>query len=305
MDRRRFLAVAAGSVAEASGFVAQKKDTLKIVSSLPRTGSAKGQTDAIVDGIRLAIDDDKGEVAGFKIEYTDFDDATPASGQWEAPVEAANAQKAARDRDVMAFIGPYNSGAAKVSMPILNEAGLLQISPACTWPGLTKKTDGDPDAPDVYRPTKKITFCRVCPHDATQAPLSAEFVAKELKVKSIYVLDDKELYGQGVATLFKKTCEEFKIQVLGHESINTTQADFKQLMTKVKGQNPELVYFGGTTQSKGPQVLKDLRAAGFKGPVMFPDGCYEEAFLKTTDKQDQVNVYVTIGGIDPSALTGR
>ncbi|HEY1190512.1 MAG TPA: branched-chain amino acid ABC transporter substrate-binding protein, partial [Gemmata sp.] len=134
------------------------EETIRIVSSLPRTGSAKGQTNTIVHGIQMAIDEYNGKVGNFKIDYKDWDDATAANGGWDGPTEKANAQKAAADPDVMAYIGPYNSNAAKISMPELNEAGLVQISPAVTWPGLTKKIKGvAPDEPEKYRPAKKKT----------------------------------------------------------------------------------------------------------------------------------------------------
>jgi branched-chain amino acid transport system substrate-binding protein len=279
---------------------------IKIVSSLPRTGSAQGQTDTIVNGIKMAIDDYGGAVAGLKVEYADMDDATAAQGQWAAEAEGANAQKAAADPDVVAFIGPYNSGAAKVSMPILNEAGLVQVSPACTWPGLTKKVPGDTSGePDIYRPGKRVTFCRVCPTDFVQGPLSAVFAKDELKAKTVYILDDKELYGQGIASLFHKKCDEIGVRVLGHESIVVTQQEFGALMTKIKGLNPDLIYFGGTTQSKGGQIAKDMKNAGLLCPMMAPDGCYEKAFIDSAGA-DVLNgrAYVTFGGSDPTALTG-
>jgi branched-chain amino acid transport system substrate-binding protein len=109
--------------------------TIKIVSSLPRTGSAKAQTDTIVNGIRMALEDVDSKVGPFTIDYLDWDDATAAAGNWTAEAEAANAERAARHPDVMVYLGTYNSGAAKIAMPILNRAGLLMISPANTWPG--------------------------------------------------------------------------------------------------------------------------------------------------------------------------
>ena len=105
-------------------------------------------------------------------------------------------------------------------MPILNEAGMVMISPACTWPGLTKKVKGDAKSgePEIYRRRRRSTSAACVPHDATQGPLTAAFVAEELKAKSVYVLDDKELYGAGIAAAFKEKCEELKIKVLGHDS---------------------------------------------------------------------------------------
>jgi branched-chain amino acid transport system substrate-binding protein len=310
VDRRKFLTVASSGtllgLAGCSGCGSAGGNTIKLVSSMPRTGSARGQTDTIANGIKMAIEEYGGEIAGMKIQHEDWDDADASSQSWTPELETANAQKAIADLDVMAYIGPYNSGAAKVSMPLLNEAGLLQISPAVTHTGLTKKVEGgDPNEPDVYRPVKdRPTFGRVCPADDTQGPLAADFARDELKAMTVFVLDDKELYGQGVAGLFKQRCEKLNIKILGHESINSRQNEFRTLMRTIKATNPDVVYFGGTTQSKGGQIAKDMRNEGLTCPLLVPDGCYELAFINSAGEENLKNCYVTMGGIDASALTG-
>ncbi|HSQ58773.1 MAG TPA: branched-chain amino acid ABC transporter substrate-binding protein [Gemmata sp.] len=307
MDRRTFLA--AGAAMLATPALAQDKKVIKIASSLPRTGSAQGQTDAIVNGIKMAIADYEGKVAGFTIIHMDMDDATARQGQWDAGKEADNARAAVEDKDVMAYIGPYNSGAAKVSMPILNEAGLVQMSPSATWPGLTKKVKGNENSrePDIYRVSGKVSFCRVCPHDFVQGSQAAVFVANELKAKSVFILDDKELYGAGIAKLFKEKCETIKLKVLGYEHIDPRQANFKKLMATVKGKKPDAVFFGGTSQSGGPQLARDMKSEGLNCPLVVPDGCYEEAFIKAAGAETfkTLTCYATIGGHDPSLLGGR
>jgi branched-chain amino acid transport system substrate-binding protein len=286
------------------------KETIRLVSSLPRTGSARGQTNTIVNGIQMAVEEYQNDPASkFSIDYKDWDDATAAAGAWDGPTEKANAQKAIADPDVMAYIGPYNSNAAKISMPELNEAGLVQISPAVTWPGLTKKIKGvAPDEPEKYQPfkPKRIHFCRVCTTDDLQGPLAADFAKEELHAKKVYILDDKELYGEGLAKLFKARCEEIGIEVVGQEGIDTMAIEFGGLMTKIKGLNPDLVYFGGTTQSKGGQIAKDMVKAGLTCPILAPDGCYEQAFIDSAGADNLNNrAYVTIVGLDPSQLTGK
>jgi branched-chain amino acid transport system substrate-binding protein len=310
VDRRKFL-TAAGSgallgLAGCGGCGSKSGNTLKLVSSMPRTGSARGQTDTIYNGIKMAIEEYRNEINGMKIEYLDWDDADASSQSWTAELETTNAQKAIADPDVMAYIGPYNSGAAKVSMPLLNDAGLLQVSAAVTHTGLTKKDPGgDPNEPGVYRPTGRVTFARVCPADDTQGPLAADFAKDKLNVKKVFILDDKELYGQGVAGLFERRCKELGIEILGHDSINTKQNEFRSLMaTTIKPRNPDLVYFGGTTQSKGGQIAKDMRNEGVNCPLMVPDGCYEKAFIESAGEENLKNCYVTMGGIDASLLTG-
>jgi len=310
VDRRRFLSVAGSGIVGGAlagcgsgGGGSGGEDVIKLVSSMPRTGSAKGQTDTIVNGIRMAIDEYGGKIGNFKIEYLDADDATAGSGSWTPELEAKNANEAVADTDVMAYLGPYNSGAAKISMPICNDGGLLQVSPAVTWTGLTKKVEGgNPAEPTIYRPSKKLTFGRVCPADDTQGPLAADFAKDILKAKTVYILDDKELYGQGVAGLFERRCKELGIVVLGRQSINVGQNEFKSLMTQIKGQNPDLVYFGGTTQSKGGQIAKDMKNADLTCPLLVPDGCYEIAFITSAGEENLKNCYVTMGGIDTSSL---
>lgn len=277
---------------------------IKIVSSFPRTGSAKQQTDTIVNGIKMAIDEAGGKVGDFTIEFLDLDDATAAAGQWTAEAETSNADQAVKDADVMAYIGTYNSGAAKISMPILNKAGLLMVSPANTWPGLTKPGTGDPSEPDVYRPTGKINYVRVVPADDLQGSLAADW-AKEMGLKKVYILDDNEVYGRGIAQLFEERAGEIGLNVLGHESIDSKAQEFKSLMVSIKAKGPDLIYFGGTTQSKGGQIAKDLVAAGLTAKLMVPDGCMEEAFITSAGAENlNDRCFVTFGGLPPDKLTG-
>jgi branched-chain amino acid transport system substrate-binding protein len=277
---------------------------IKIVSSLPRTGSAKAQTDTIVNGIKIALEEAGYQAGDFEIEYADWDDATAGAGQWTAEAEAANAIRAVHDPDVMIYLGTYNSGAAKISMPILNKAGLLMISPANTWPGLTKPDMGDPGEPDVYRPAGMVSYVRMVPTDDLQGSLGAQW-AKELGVRRVYVLDDNEVYGKGIANLFVEACQDLGIEVLGHESIDVKAQEFKPLMTTIKGLRPDLVYFGGTTQSKGGQIAKDMMAAGLDCKLMVPDACYEEAFIESAGAENlNDRCYVTFGGLPPDELAG-
>src|SRR5262249_28750375 len=160
----------------------------------------------IVNAIKLALADFKKDLP-FDVTYIDMDDSNARTGSWDTNTETDIAEKSVAEKDVMGFIGPFNSGAARISSPILNKGGLVQLTPAPTYPGLTKKGPfSDPDEPDRYRPGKKITFCRVCPHDGSQGPQAADFASEELKVKAVYILDDKQLYGRGVAVGFKKRC---------------------------------------------------------------------------------------------------
>ena len=157
---------------------APKSGALKIVSSLPRTGSANAQTTTIVNGIKMAVDETGGNIKGsagdFAITYEDWDDASAKKGDWDPEVEAGNADKAVGDKDVVAYIGTYNSGAAMISMPVLNKAGLLMVSPANTYPALTKPGTGEAHEPDAYRPSGKIMVPDGCFEEAFIQACGAE-----------------------------------------------------------------------------------------------------------------------------------
>lgn len=278
---------------------------IKIVSSLPRTGSANAQSTTIVNGIRMALEEVGGQVGPWTVVHEDWDDASPQRGNWDAAVEAANADKAIKDPDVMVYIGTFNSGAAKISMPKLNRASLVMISPANTYPGLTKPGKGEANEPHVYRPTGKINYFRVVPTDDIQGVVGAEW-ARKLGMQSVFVLHDRELYGKGIADIFREHGKKIGLKILGYEGIDVRAPNYKSLATKIKGQNPDMVYFGGTTQSNGGQLAKDLRSSGYDGKLMVPDGCLETAFIESAGAGN-VNdtTYVTFGGVPASELTGK
>jgi branched-chain amino acid transport system substrate-binding protein len=316
-----FVAVGLGSLFLAPGATSQaagNPNLIKIVSSMPRSGSARGQTDTIVKGIKLAlheinyqlevVDKTTGERRTFKLEYLDLDDATAAAGQWTIEQEIANANQARSDPDVVAYIGTYNSGAAKVSMPILNRADIFMVSPANTSPALTKPGWGDRHEPNCYRPNgKKVNYTRVVPTDDVQGAVAAQWT-KELNAKQVFILDDNEVYGKGIADLYRKTCDKFGIKVLGQESIDAKQQEFGPLMRKIQAMNPDLIYFGGTTQTKAGQLFKDMISVGMKCPMMAPDGCYETAMIDSAGKDsfEKAPFYVTFGGLPVEELkTGR
>ncbi len=284
---------------------APKSGTLKIVSSLPRTGSANAQTTTIVNGIKMAIDEVGGKVGDFSISYEDWDDASAKKGDWDPEVEASNADKAVNDPDVVAYIGTYNSGAAMISMPILNKAGILMVSPANTYPALTKPGTGEAHEPDAYRPSGKVNYYRVVPADDMQGAVGARW-AQKMGAKSVYILHDNGLYGKGVAAVFQQTAEDIGLKIVAFEAIDPKAPEYKSLMTKIKDANPDFVYYGGTTQTNAGQLVKDFVAVGATGKLMVPDGCFEEAFIQAAGAENaNERVYVTFGGVPPDKLTGQ
>jgi branched-chain amino acid transport system substrate-binding protein len=278
--------------------------TIKIVSSLPRTGSAKGQTDTIVNGIKMALSEVNNKVGNFTITYEDLDDATPAKGSWDAAKEAENANKAVNDNQVMVYIGTFNSGAAAVSIPILCKANLVMISPANTYPGLTKPGKGEPGEPEKFYQGCPRNYARVVPADDLQGVAGANW-AKDLGVKRVYVLDDTELYGKGLSTVFTETARKIGLEVVGGpEGIDPKASDYRALAQKIRGANPELVYFGGITQNNAGKLVQDLKATMPDLKFMGPDGIYEKAFIDAGGAAAEGS-YITFGGVPAPKLEGK
>ncbi|MCC6522576.1 MAG: branched-chain amino acid ABC transporter substrate-binding protein [Polyangiaceae bacterium] len=278
---------------------------IKIVSSMPRTGSANAQTTTTVNGIKMAIEERGGKVGNFEIKFEDWDDASAKKGDWDPEVEAANANKAVQDPDVMVYLGTYNSGAAKISMPVLNKAGISMISPANTYTGLTKPGQGEPGEPEMYRPRGDINYFRVVPADDIQGRVAAEWM-KQMGAKTVYILDDRSLYGKGIADVFEATLAKVGIQSVGREGIDPKAQEYKSLMTKIQQKSPDWIYFGGTTQTNAGQLVKDTVAIGLTAKIMMPDGCFEDAFIKAAGPENaNGRAHLTFGGLPPEKLTGK
>jgi branched-chain amino acid transport system substrate-binding protein len=282
-------------------------NTVKIFSSLPMTGSALGQTQTIVNAIRMAVDERGGKVGNLTVIYEALDDATPAKGAWDEGKEAENANRAVNDPEVVAYIGTFNSGAAKVAIPILNRANLVMVSPANTYPGLTKPGKGEPGEPDIYYPTGVRNYARVVPADDLQGAVGAKW-AKELGAQRVYVLDDSELYGRGLATVFHQEARRRGLQVFPPDrpdSIDPKASDYRSLALRVRQTNPDLVYYGGITQNNAGKLWQDLRAAlGPNVKLMGPDGIFEQAFLDAAGEA-AIGTYLTFGGVPVKNYTGK
>jgi branched-chain amino acid transport system substrate-binding protein len=276
--------------------------TARIVSDLPLQGSSRGETTTMVNAIELAIEQRDGKAGDVKIEYESMDDATAQAGQWDEAKCAENAQKVAQDEEVVGWIGPFNSGCAQVEIPILNEAGLAMISPANTYIGLTKPSP-DPSEPEKYYPTGERNYTRVIVADDEQGQAGALLMQDE-GVESVYILDDKETYGKGLADELQKSAEELGIEILGREGIDGSAPNYRSLMNKIAAEDPDAIYFGGIIENNAAQLIKDKVGAGMSNAeVIFigPDGIYTNTLLDQAGDAAE-GIYVTFGGLPPSEL---
>jgi branched-chain amino acid transport system substrate-binding protein len=247
-------------------------------------------------------------VAGYCLEIVNLDDASPQTGKWDGAVEAENANKAVADPLAIVYIGTYNSGAAKVSIPITNRASMAQITPANTYPGLTKKRGAAPGEPAIYRPTGLVNYFRPVPADDIQGAVGAKW-AKRLGAKKVYILNDQELYGKGIADVFETTAKAIGLPVVANEGIDWKQPDQKPVLTKIRASGADLIYLGGVIETGAQVVIRQMKEVGLVAPrvrFMGPDGLLEEELLKgaTCDAALATDMRITFAGLPFEKMRG-
>jgi branched-chain amino acid transport system substrate-binding protein len=255
----------------------------------------------------MALEEANNRVGGATIVYEDMDDATAARGTWDPAKEAENANRAVSDPDVMVYVGTFNSGAARVAIPILCPSNLVMISPANTYPGLSKKVEGvEANEPEVYYPGGcKRNYTRVVPSDELQGAVAANW-SKQLGATKAYVLDDTEAYGHGIAVFYAQTAPRIGLEVVGGpEGIDPRASDYRALAQKIRQSGADVVFYGGITQNNAGKLFQDLRATlGNNVRLMGPDGIFERAFIDAAGPAAE-NAYITFGGVPPVKLTGK
>ncbi len=280
------------------------KGTIKIVTSWPMQGAMIPEGTAMKQAVDLAVKHHGGAVAGYCIKVINKDDASPVTGSWDGSVEAEIALNAVADPDVMVYLATYNSGAAKISSPITNKAGLAQITPANTYPGLTKSGFG-PGEPGIYRPSGQITYFRTHPADDIQGAAGAAWAAC-LGHKKIYVLDDRQLYGKGIADVFAAKARELGLTIVGQDGVESTDIDFRALLTKVKASGADMMYGGFVIDSGGVQIIQQMKVLGMfdRGmKFMGPDGLYSPGLIEqATPEAVNANVLITFAAFPADQL---
>ncbi len=273
----------------------------------------------IVHGAQQAFDEANGRAGEQALEFVPLRDdiVQPQKGpdgkdvyHWDTETELANARRAAADPQAVAYIGTYNSGAAKISIPVLNRVHMAMISPGNTYPGLTKPNTGVAGEPWVYFPLGTRNYFRVVPADDLQGAAGAAYAAKQLGAKSFYTLDDTELYGHGVAVIFDSTARQLRLTSKtpggnGSEGVNGKAANFEGLAGEVAGRimkgAPDLVYYGGDVSNHPGLVLKALRAQGFQGLFLGADAMIDSQFAKEAG-ESYSKAYATQLGLPANKL---
>jgi branched-chain amino acid transport system substrate-binding protein len=282
-----------------------------IASDFPLQGSSRTQTEQIVAAIRHELGERGWKAGDYNIAFQSCDDATAQAAKWDSAKCSQNANAYAANDAVIAVIGTFNSGCAAIEIPVLNQApdgGIAMMSPANTYPCLTVNLPGGCEAtePAKYYPGGGRNYARVAPSDDYQGAFQAEFMQKQ-GVKNVYILNDKEAYGLGVATTTRKAAESLGIKIAGFEAWDPKASSYEALFNKIKGTGADAVFLGGLIDENGAQVIKDKVAV--LGPndgavkLFAPDGFTTQATIDESGPASK-GMYLSVAGVPIDSFQG-
>ncbi len=252
--------------------------SVTVYSSLPLQGASRPQTTALVDGIKLAMQEAGNKAGDISVKYVSLDDSTAQAGTWTPEATSANARKAAQDDSTAVYLGEFNSGATAVALPILNEAGVPQISPANTAVGLTTNEPGaDKGEPEKYYPAGTRTYSRIVPKDTIQGAALVTLMKQDGCTK-VAMTNDKEVYGAGLGRNVEISAKEQGLTITSNDPIDKNAANYRSLAQKAKGAGADCFLYTGITANNAVQLYKDFSAALPNAKLYGPDGVAESGF---------------------------
>jgi branched-chain amino acid transport system substrate-binding protein len=282
-----------------------------LASDFPLQGSSRSQTEQIVAAIRYELGQRNWKAGDYNIGFQSCDDSTAQAGSWDSAKCSANANAYAANDAVIGVIGTFNSGCAAIEIPVLNQApdgGIPMLSPANTYVCLTAAAPScDSTEPDKYYPSGSRNYLRVVANDAYQGSADAEF-AQSLGVKSVYILNDKQAYGLGVATNFRDAAESLGIKIAGFAAWDSKATSYTSTYDKIKQTDADAVFLGGLICENGAQLIKDKVAV--LGPndgavkLIAPDGFTTQATIDEAGSASQ-GMYMSVAGQPIDAFKGK
>jgi len=262
-----------------------------IYSSLPLSGAAAAQGRAVNDGARQALQQAGGMAGGQPIAFVTLNDATRQAGSWTPERVVTNSRRAAQDDSALAIIGPFNSGAAAVMIPITNEAGVPVVSPSNTAIGLTRRgTGAERGEPDKYYPTGERTYFRIMPNDAVQAAALATAM-RDAGCKRVAAVHDGEVYGKGVGTLMRRT-----VTRLGMKVASTTR--IKRSTRRFGAIRGDCVAYTGITANGAVRLFNRVSR---RAKLFASDGVAESGFTRRVSASAAKRLTVAVSTLAPDA----
>jgi branched-chain amino acid transport system substrate-binding protein len=279
-----------------------------IASDLPLQGSGRTQTVQMTKAIAYILNQHGWKAGKYSLAYQSCDDSTAQAGKWDSGKASANANAYAQDQSVIGVIGTFNSGAAEIEIPILNRAPngpVGMVSPANTYVGLTHPGPGTAAGePGKYYPTGKRNYIRIVAADDFQGAADA-LLAKSLKVSKVFILNDKEAYGLGVATNFRNAAKKIGVKAVGFTAWDGKASSYEALAVKIKASGAQAVFLGGLICENGGKLIKDIRAGAPGVKILAPDGFTPvSAVVQEAGASNANGMTVSVAGLPNSELKG-
>jgi branched-chain amino acid transport system substrate-binding protein len=282
-----------------------------IASDLPLQGSNRSLTTEMADAIEFVLKKRDWTAGDHKIGYQSCDDSTAQAGSWDSAKCSSNARAYANNESIIGVVGTFNSGCAKLEIPVANRAPdgpLAMVSPANTYPGLTISGPGtEAGEPDNYYPTGNRNYARVVWNDQFQGAAAAR-LAQELGLKTVYVLTDKETYGQGVANLFVRYAKKLGIKTVpgAPQAWDKNATSYDAIASRVKSSGADGIFLGGIVCNNGGKLIKDLRAGvGPDVQILGPDGWTPISATIQGAGDASEGMYITQPGLPADQLKGE
>jgi branched-chain amino acid transport system substrate-binding protein len=246
--------------------------TVDIYSSLPLQGTLSAQGDAIVNGIELALAQAHGRAGMWIVDYRSLNDAT-AGGQesWDANQTTANARQAAEDPKAVYYVGDFSSVASEVSIPILNQAYVPQVSPGSTYVGLTTNLPGSAsDEPGkYYQPTHVRTYLRIVPIDSVQA--AADLMAmKEAGCHKVALASAGDPLSAAFAALLEVEKSQYGVTIVSNTGLDPSTTDFRPYAVGLRTQGADCFFLAGSASTAAVTVTEAVNAVLPKAKVFAP-----------------------------------
>jgi branched-chain amino acid transport system substrate-binding protein len=275
-----------------------------IASDFPLQGANRSLTTEMADAVEFELSQRNWEAGGKKVGFQSCDDSTAQAGSWDSAKCSSNARAYAGNEDMLGLIGTFNSGCAKLVIPVLNRDAVAMVSPSNTYPGLTEGGPGtEAGEPDNYYPTGKRNYARVVWNDQFQGAANAQY-AKELGLKKIFVLNDSETYGQGIATLFSQYAQKLGLTILANQKWDKKATSYEALATRIKSSGADSVFLGGIICNNGGKLIKDIKAANPDIKLLGPDGWTPITATIEGAGAAANDMYISQPGIPADQLTG-
>jgi branched-chain amino acid transport system substrate-binding protein len=267
--------------------------TLTVYFSGPLQGASSSGAQAALNGARLALADARGRVGKYRVVLRPLDDATPQSRGWDPSQTTLDARVAIQNPTTIGYLGEFNSGASAISIPLLNRAGIAQLSPASTAVGLTSAGPGSaPGEPQKYYPLAKRTFARVVPSDAIQA-VALVRLQQTVGCQTTFVLDDDEVDGEDTTLTYVLTAKAAGVRVVGVQAFQRHASDYSPLVSGVAGSGADCVLISAIDEPSAVLLTEQI-AHALPGVTIFA----------TNGLADSAYTNPDAGGI-PTSLDGR